>query len=86
MNRLYLFITISILFVLASCNSNKVSIESLLNEMTDKTAITYFPKNEYTLKQFSSYDRKTVSPENNDWWANADYTQFIREEKNEWKT
>ena len=50
--------------------------------MTDKTALTYFPEKNYALKQFSSYDRKSVSPNDKNWWANADYTQFIREEEN----
>jgi hypothetical protein len=44
--------------------------------------MTYFPEPAYTLKQFSSYDRESVSPGEEGWWANADYTQFIREEEN----
>lgn len=78
-----LFYSIFLLICITSCQTEKVTINTLLNEMTDKTALTYFPENNYTLKQFSSYDRKSVSPDSAGWWANADYTQFIRIEKNE---
>jgi hypothetical protein len=83
MNRNCIFVVILTFSVFSSCKKDIVTLESLLTEMTDKTAVTYFPENEYSLKQFSSYDRKSVSPDNNDWWANADYTQFIREENND---
>jgi hypothetical protein len=83
MNRLTALTLLLISIIFFSCNNKEVTLESLLNEMTDKSAITYFPKQEYSLKQFSSYDRKSVSPDNKDWWANADYTQFIREEEND---
>ncbi len=82
MNRLLLIAGIIIPIIFSSCKNNVITVESLLKEMTDKTTITYYPEQEYSLKQFSSYDRKSVSPDNNDWWANADYTQFIREENN----
>ena len=65
-----------------SCKNEKVTLEALLAEMTDRSETTYFPKKSYTLKQFSSYDRKSVSPDSAGWWANDDYTQFIREEQN----
>ena len=74
---------IVVLFLFTSCNNNTITFESLLKEMTDKAAITYFPEQEYSLKQFSSYDRKSVSPDSIGWWANSDWTQFIREEKND---
>ena len=83
MNRFYIFAATILLILFSSCNKDIITLESLLEEMTDKTAVTYFPEKLYTLKQFSSYDRKSISPENNNWWANADYTQFIREENNE---
>ncbi len=83
MNRIAFFLAIVFCAGLFSCTPKKVTLETLLAEMTDRTAITRLPENSFTLKQFSSYDRKSVSPDNNDWWANADYTQFIREEENE---
>ena len=81
MNRFHFIFGILLAYLFSSCTKEKITLESLLNEMTDRKEITYFPENLYALKQFSSYDRKTVSPDNQDWWANADYTQFIREEK-----
>jgi hypothetical protein len=68
--------------VFSGCTDKKVNLEKLLNEMTDRTELTYFPENNYKLKQFSSYDRNSVSPDSLGWFANADYTQFIREEQN----
>jgi len=82
MNRSFFLVGI-FLVLFSSCGKQKVNLESLLNEMTNREQITRFPENNYSLKQFSSYDRKTVSPNNNDWWANADYTQFIREEQHD---
>jgi hypothetical protein len=51
--------------------------------MSDREAITRFPDPTYRLIQQSSYDRRTVSPDSAGWFANNDYTQFIREEENE---
>lgn len=82
MNRLFLLLVTSILLILVSCKKDTVTLETLLKEMTDRTVITRFPENQYTLKQFSSYDRKSVSPDEEGWWANADCTQFIGEENN----
>ena len=82
MNRLIIIFVLTFGLLFSSCTKDVISLESLLIEMTDKSAVTYFPKQEYSLKQFSSYDRKSISPDNNDWWANADYTQFIRDEEN----
>lgn len=56
-----------------------VSLASLLDEMTDRAAITKFPN--YSCKQASSYDRAAKSPDDN-WFANGDASQFLREEKN----
>lgn len=82
MNRLHPVLSLIMICLLVSCQKEKVTLESLLNEQTDRTVLTYFPENSYQLKQFSSYDRNTVSPDSIGWWANADYTHFIREEQN----
>ncbi len=50
--------------------------------MTDRYSFTEFPDPPYNLEQFSSYDRRSVGPDEEGWFANADYTQFIREEEN----
>jgi len=80
----YLLQTILMLFFLNSCTHEKViSLRSLLIEMTDREAITRFPNPSYKLIQQSSYDRNSISPDSAGWFANNDYTHFIREEENE---
>lgn len=70
-------------FILFSCSENRViTLDKLLSEMTDRNEITKYPDPPYKLKQMSSYDRRSVKPGEEGWFANADYTQFIREEDN----
>jgi len=45
--------------------------------MTARDALTRFPDSGYTLKQFSSYDRKSDTAGGKGWFANDDYTQFL---------
>lgn len=59
-----------------------VSLESLLTEMTDRDQIARFPDPAYTNKQFSSYDRASERPGNQEWFANWDRTNFLRTEIN----
>ena len=68
--------------MLFSCTNEKITLESLLQEMTDREALTHFPSPAYTIKQFSSYDQKSTGPDKEGWFANNDYTHFIREETN----
>jgi hypothetical protein len=64
--------------ILPSCKKNRIiSLKSLLIEMTDRNSLTLFPSPYYTLRQFSSYDRKSDSAGGKNWYANDDYTQFI---------
>ena len=75
-----------ILFLLSySCTGrrNVVTISSLLEEMTDRSSLSYFPGKEFRHKQFSSYNRASVSPDSAGWFANADMSHFIRVEQNE---
>ncbi|WP_425398497.1 glycoside hydrolase family 172 protein [Aeoliella sp.] len=59
-----------------------VSITSLLEEMTDRSQLCQFPQPEYTCKQFSSYDRRATSAEDQEsWYANWDRSQFVRIEE-----
>lgn len=76
----YVFILLILIPVFFSCKE-RVTLETLLEEMVAKERLTYFPSGEYHLRQFSSYDRKSTGPDKEHWWANADYTQFIREEE-----
>jgi len=59
-----------------------VSTASLLDEMTDLTGMALFPDPAYTCRQFSSYDRKSKSPEE-EWFANHDRGQYLRVESRE---
>lgn len=61
-------------------------MSSLLQEMTDFTIPSRWPVRPYSLKQASSYDRRSVSPEKPGWFANGDFNQFIRSEKKEGRT
>ncbi len=79
-NVLFTILSFCILAILFSCTNERVTLEILLEEMTDREMLTYFPEPAYTIKQFSSYDRKSLSPDKNGWFANRDYTHFIREE------
>ncbi len=60
----------------------QVSIKSLLQDMTDRTAVARLPEVDYTTRQASSYDRDSDDP--NDpatWYANWDRSQFVRIEE-----
>jgi hypothetical protein len=73
-----------VLLSFASCQRRPlVSLRTLLIEMTDREALTSYPDQSYQVKQFSSYDRRSIHPDSAGWFANDDYTHFIREETNE---
>jgi len=69
--------------LLVSCNYKDVDLDTLLLEMTNREQLTYFPEPFYTINQFSSYDRRSTGPEQEGWFANRDYTHFIRKEINQ---
>lgn len=51
-----------------------VTMETLLNEMVDRSEKARFPNPEYRLINFSSYNRASVSPDDYvGWFANNDY-------------
>ena len=76
MKTKYFFLTIFCLTLLG-CTRRIVTFESLLLEMTDREDLARFPSPEYTCRQFSSYDRATVSPDQPGWFANWDRSMFI---------
>jgi len=64
-----------------------VTTGSLLDEMADLRRLAELPAPAYTTRQFSSYDRKSTTPADAEtWFANEDYNQFIRVEKNAGRT
>jgi hypothetical protein len=84
MKKTYLALIPVILFLVMSFTTlfeNKIiSIDSLLNEMVDRDNLARFPEQNYTCAQFSSYDRATVAPDKEGWFANWDRSMFIRTE------
>ena len=57
------------------CDSDKtsiVTIDNLLDEMLDRDAMTRFPESGYVQKQVSSYDRRSIAPDQEGWFANVD--------------
>ncbi|MFH1748803.1 MAG: glycoside hydrolase family 172 protein [Planctomycetota bacterium] len=70
----------------SGCAASKIiSTQTLLTDMTDLANLAEFPDPPYTCRQFSSYDRKSVSPEE-DWFANADCGQYLRTEERDGRT
>lgn len=75
-------------FVPAARAAGLVTIESLLHEMTDRDAVARFPECDFRLKEHTSYNRASVSPEDEQgWFANGDFNKgnsrnFIRIEEN----
>jgi hypothetical protein len=58
----------------------EISTRSLLKEMTDLRSVTYWPDPNYSMRQSSSYDRKSLSADKPGWFANGDQNQFIKTE------
>ncbi len=67
----------------SGCSQEAVTFESLLHEMVDRDALASYPSPFYFTKQFSSYDRGSVSADSAGWFANSDRTMFIRKEEND---
>jgi hypothetical protein len=57
-----------------------VTMDSLLDQTVDLDRLTRWPTPSYVTSQFSSYDRKSKSPDE-EWFANVDRGEFIRMEE-----
>lgn len=57
--------------VLAAAADTAVTLQSLLNEMTDPEAVALWPEPAYACRQASSYDRRAKAT-NDNWFANTD--------------
>ena len=78
---------IAFIFCCGSCSAQSiVTLKSLLTEMTDPGASARWPAIPYTIKQASSYDRRSISPDQPGWFANGDFNQFIRSEERDGHT
>lgn len=75
--------------LLAGCSAPQsavVNLESLLGRMTDRSAIASWPEPEFVCAQSSSYDRDSVAPDQEGWFANGDRSQFLRTEETHGRT
>ncbi|MFG0331461.1 MAG: glycoside hydrolase family 172 protein [Phycisphaerales bacterium] len=71
----------------APAAAQSVTLESLLDEMIDREAMTRFPYPPYETAQASSYDRESTSPDDSEsWFANRDADQFERVEERDGRT
>jgi hypothetical protein len=72
------------------CNAahgQQITFESLLHEMGDRAVLARFPDPGYSCKQFSSYDRRSISPADQEgWFANNDAGNFLRTENRRGRT
>ena len=83
MKKIICGLFISGVFIFSNCSDkDQITTGTLLMEMIDRDRLAEFPDPEYSSKQFSSYDRKSVSPDQPGWFANADRSQFVRTEIN----
>ena len=77
------WILIICLFVFSNCaNNNDVTLKSLMQEMVVRENLSYFPHNQFAHRQFSSYDRASISPQEEGWFANIDRSYFLKVEEN----
>ena len=86
MKTLYINIFIALFFLIQSCSEEKnslITFETLLNELTTRDHLARYPDKQWFLYQASSYDRASVSPDREGWYANADWNHFFRVEENE---
>lgn len=72
--------TVMMLAVSATAWAGSVTLESLLNEMVDRSVVARWPQPEFTCSQASSYDRARVAPDKPGWFANRDNSQYVRAE------
>jgi hypothetical protein len=69
------------IILFSSCEKG-ITLDSLIEEMTSRENMTWFPENQFTHHQFSSYNRESVSPYMEGWYANSDMSHFLRVEEN----
>lgn len=84
----YIIFFILIIVVFTSCSEHPkkaiqpITIGTLMEEMISIESDPCFPVPYYTSKQLTSYDRRSVLPNTPSWFANDDYSGFIRFEGN----
>lgn len=58
----------------------RITFESLLKELADREVIARWPDPEFRLLQASSFDRRSVEKDKEGWFANDDWSNYIRKE------
>lgn len=73
-----------LMLLVAGCSggNQKVTLATLLQEMTNREIMASFPQNNYVCRQFSSYNQTSVKPGDFTWFANLDNNYFLRTEEN----
>lgn len=79
-NRTLLALATLALFAV-SLRAGEISLSSLLDDMTNLSAMAEYPDPPYVTKQFSSYDRASKTADDKEgWFANGDCGVYLREE------
>jgi hypothetical protein len=84
MNRLMLCLAAALLALpaAAAAQEREITLETLLKEMIDRDAVARWPDPPYKCMQASSYDRRSKTPDDPaGWFANNDWSQFVRSEE-----
>ena len=68
---------------LSAPHSLDVSYADLVRDVWDLRCLATYPNPPYLTRQASSYDPASKSPGNDDWFANKDWGNFIRDEQTE---
>lgn len=78
---IYYWLLLWICFLIASTvKAQTINFHTLLDEMVSRSNLAKYPVTDYSLAQFSSYDRAMVKPGDSTWFANWDRSMFIRTE------
>ena len=67
-------------------NDKTVTLKSLLEEIVSVESDPCFPIPFYSAKQLTSYDRRSIGPDQPNWHANDDWAGFVRIENNNGRT
>lgn len=79
-----LFLSVVCLCCTLFASAQNVTMATLLNEMLNRKAVTDFSTQNFKCRKFTSFDRASLNTEDpNQWFANGDASQFLREEQND---
>ncbi len=67
-------------------SAGQVTLASLYDRLVDPARLAEMPAPFHHTLQSSSYDRRSVTPGNDDWFANRDWNEFVRMEDRDGRT